>query len=116
MLYPNIRALREDRDLKQRQLAELLHVSQNTYSQYETGVIALTAERSDFCFAPKGLCPFGAKVKENPGRSSGVFFTGMQEQREKIRKESREKTKISWRNVLICNKSMKRRVASLVVL
>ena len=44
MLYPNIRALREDRDLKQRQLAELLHVSQNTYSQYETGVIALTAE------------------------------------------------------------------------
>ena len=44
VLYPNIRALREDRDLKQRQLAELLHVSQNTYSQYETGVIALTAE------------------------------------------------------------------------
>ena len=31
MLYPNIRALREDRDLRQRQLAELLNVSQNTY-------------------------------------------------------------------------------------
>ena len=44
MLYPNIRALREDRDLRQRQLAELLNVSQNTYSQYEAGVIALTAE------------------------------------------------------------------------
>ena len=44
MLYPNIRALREDRDLRQRQLAELLNVSQNTYSQYESGVIALTAE------------------------------------------------------------------------
>ena len=44
MLYPNIRALREDNDLRQRQLAELLNVSQNTYSQYETGVIALTAE------------------------------------------------------------------------
>ncbi len=44
MVYPNIRALREDRDLKQRELAALLHVSQNTYSQYETGTIALTAE------------------------------------------------------------------------
>ena len=43
MLYPNIRALREDNDLRQRQPAELLNVSQNTYSQYDTGVIALTA-------------------------------------------------------------------------
>ena len=30
--------------LSQENLAELLNVSQNTYSQYETGVIALTAE------------------------------------------------------------------------
>lgn len=43
MVYPNIRALREDSDLRQRELAELLHVSQNTYSQYENGVIELTA-------------------------------------------------------------------------
>lgn len=45
MKYPNIRALREDRDLRQRELAEVLHVSQNTYSQYETGVISLTADQ-----------------------------------------------------------------------
>lgn len=45
MLYPNIRALREDRDLKQRQVAQVLCVSQNTYSQYETGAIELTAEK-----------------------------------------------------------------------
>lgn len=45
MIYPNIRALREDNDYKQRELAEVLHVSQNTYSQYETGVIELTAEK-----------------------------------------------------------------------
>ena len=44
MVFKNLRAVREDRDLKQRQLAELLNVSQNTYSQYETGVISLTAE------------------------------------------------------------------------
>ena len=45
MQFPNIRNLREERDLRQRQLAEVLHVSQNTYSQYETGVIELTAEK-----------------------------------------------------------------------
>ena len=43
-MYQHIRALREDRDLKQREVAAYLHVSQNTYSQYENGVIALTAE------------------------------------------------------------------------
>lgn len=45
MIFPNIRNLREDHDYRQYQLAELLHVSQNTYSQYETGVIELTPEK-----------------------------------------------------------------------
>lgn len=44
MVFPNVRALREDRDLRQREVAEVLNVSQNTYSQYENGVIELTAE------------------------------------------------------------------------
>ena len=43
MYYSNIRALREDRDLKQRELAALLGMAQNTYSQYENGVIEWTA-------------------------------------------------------------------------
>ncbi len=43
MEYPNIKNLREDHDLRQRQVAEALNVSQNTYSQYENGVIELTA-------------------------------------------------------------------------
>lgn len=34
-----IRDLREDADLSQQKLAELLHVSQTTYSRYETGVL-----------------------------------------------------------------------------
>lgn len=45
MVYHNVRSLREDRDYKQREIAEVLHVSQNTYSQYENGVIELTAEK-----------------------------------------------------------------------
>lgn len=32
-----LRDLREDRDLTQQELAEYLSISQNTYSQYETG-------------------------------------------------------------------------------
>ena len=42
MIFKNVRALREDRDIRQREIAKVLGVSQNTYSQYETGVIALT--------------------------------------------------------------------------
>lgn len=44
MQFKNLRGLREDRDIKQRDIAKILNVSQNTYSQYETGVISLTAE------------------------------------------------------------------------
>lgn len=36
-MYKRLRDLREDADLKQRQLAELLSVSQATYSRYESG-------------------------------------------------------------------------------
>ncbi len=36
-MYQRLRDLREDRDLPQRTLAELLHVSQATYSRYESG-------------------------------------------------------------------------------
>lgn len=34
-MFQRIRDLREDRDLKQRQLAELLNCSQQVYSNYE---------------------------------------------------------------------------------
>lgn len=38
-MYQHIRDLREDRDLTQQQLAELLSVSQTTYSRYESGTL-----------------------------------------------------------------------------
>ena len=44
MQFRNLRGIREDRDIKQKEIAQYLNVSQNTYSQYETGVISLTAE------------------------------------------------------------------------
>ena len=44
MQFKNLKSIREDRDLKQKDIAKILNVSQNTYSQYETGVIPLTAE------------------------------------------------------------------------
>ena len=37
MIYQRIRDLREDADLKQRDLAEYLHCSQQVYSNYELG-------------------------------------------------------------------------------
>ncbi|MDA3965290.1 helix-turn-helix domain-containing protein [Enterococcus thailandicus] len=43
MKYKNIRSIREDNDMTQQQMAEMLNISQNTYSQYETGKIEWTA-------------------------------------------------------------------------
>ena len=42
--FRNLREVREDRCVRQKDIAQYLNVSQNTYSQYETGVISLTAE------------------------------------------------------------------------
>ena len=36
-LYKNIRSLREDRDITQKQMAQILHCSQQVYSNYELG-------------------------------------------------------------------------------
>ena len=36
-MYKRLRDLREDRDLTQKQLAEMLGMSQTGYSKYETG-------------------------------------------------------------------------------
>ena len=36
-MYPRIRDLHEDRELKQKQLAEYLNCSQQVYSNYELG-------------------------------------------------------------------------------
>ena len=39
MKFENIRSLRIDKGLTQKQVAEVLGISQNTYSQYEIGVL-----------------------------------------------------------------------------
>lgn len=38
-MYRRLRDLREDRDLNQQALADLLNVSQTTYSRYESGTL-----------------------------------------------------------------------------
>lgn len=38
-MYQRLRDLREDRDLNQQVLADLLNVSQTTYSRYESGAL-----------------------------------------------------------------------------
>ena len=44
MQFKNLQDIRIDRDIQQKDVAAFLNVSQNTYSQYETGDISLTAE------------------------------------------------------------------------
>lgn len=44
MKYQRIRDLREDADLYQKELAELLHCSQQTYSDYECGKLDIPTD------------------------------------------------------------------------
>lgn len=43
-MYQHIRDLREDADLSQQQLADLLHISQATYSRYESGALDIPSQ------------------------------------------------------------------------
>ena len=44
MVYKRIRDLREDNDLTQQNLADVLHINRRTYSAYENGVNSMTPE------------------------------------------------------------------------
>ncbi len=44
MVFPRIRALREDRDWTQQEVANRLFINRRTYSAYENGVNAITPE------------------------------------------------------------------------
>ena len=44
MILQHLKDIREDNDVRQTTIAEYLGVSQNTYSQYENGVIPISPE------------------------------------------------------------------------
>ena len=44
MHYPRIRNLREDKDMTQTQMAQILHCSQRIYSNYERGDVDIPTE------------------------------------------------------------------------
>ena len=43
-MYKRIRDLREDKDLSQKKLAEILNISQSTYSRSESGYLDVPSE------------------------------------------------------------------------
>ena len=44
MIYKRIRDLREDKDMTQQQMADVLHINRRTYAAYENGVNSMTPE------------------------------------------------------------------------
>lgn len=46
-MYHRLRNLREDRDLTQAAVAAVLHVSQTTYSRYESGTLDIPQRVAD---------------------------------------------------------------------
>ena len=43
-MYQRIKDLREDKDLNQQEIANVLHVSQTTYSRYESGALDIPSQ------------------------------------------------------------------------
>lgn len=43
-MYERIRALREDKDMSQKEIADEFHISQRTYSHYENGNRSIPTE------------------------------------------------------------------------
>ena len=43
-MYKRIKDLREDHDLSQSEVSKILHVSQSTYSRYESGFLDLPSQ------------------------------------------------------------------------
>lgn len=46
MKYPRIRNLREDNDLTQQQIADMLYINRRTYAAYENGINSMTPRHS----------------------------------------------------------------------
>lgn len=44
MLYKRVRDLREDKDMTQQEMADILHINRRTYSAYENGTNSMTPE------------------------------------------------------------------------
>jgi len=44
MYYPRLRDLREDKDLTQQKMADMLKISRSAYSAYENGINAIPVE------------------------------------------------------------------------
>ena len=67
-MYRRLRDMREDKDLRQREIAEILNVSQTTYSRYESGELdipsAALIKLADF---------YGVSVDYILGRTDKLF-------------------------------------------
>ena len=44
MVYKRLRDLREDKDMTQQQMADILNINRRTYSAYENGINSMTPE------------------------------------------------------------------------
>lgn len=78
-MYKRLRDMREDKDLKQRELAEMLNVSQTTYSRYESGELdipsAALIKLADFYnVSVDYILGRTDNRQKKPGRSSGFAY------------------------------------------
>ena len=71
MKYPRIRNLREDNDLTQQQIADMLYINRRTYAAYENGINSMTPETLQITaethriLLNRLVADFGDKLVEN---------------------------------------------------
>ena len=65
MLYERIRELREDKDMPQKEIAELLNLNRRTYSSYETG------EKNDIARNTDQTCSYPCGERRLPVGADG---------------------------------------------
>ena len=64
MKYPRIRNLREDNDLTQQQIADMLYINRRTYAAYENGINSMTPETHERRLAARQ----NRRVRAVPGK------------------------------------------------
>ena len=98
-MYERIRALREDRDLSQKQLSQALHCSQQVYSNYELGQrdipTAILIALADFYHAMKDYCRAPEKKKGRPNKKKN------RARRSSLRRARLFSVKAVWENQTI---------------
>ena len=84
-----LKDIREDKDVKQIELAEMLHIKQNTLSQYENGLREMPYDmliQIAIIFDTSTDCILGITDEKTPYKRSQKYSSGEQDKLQQMKK------------------------------